>query len=177
MGLMKQRLKDRKQPEQIIPADELVEDAGLAEVGIRTNPHRILEVSKMTTSSIRITAKPKTLTDSEIVVGKDILELLANAMYIDPLTIYREYVQNAADSIDEARVNGLTIDDPKIDIEIDHATRFVRIRDNGEGISNAEFVKRITSIGASHKEERICVVSECWPIIRTWVLSRACVPW
>lgn len=31
-ALMKQRLKDRKQPEQIIPADELVEDAGLAEV-------------------------------------------------------------------------------------------------------------------------------------------------
>ena len=37
------------------------------------------------------------------VVGKDVLELLSTAMYVDPLTIYREYVQNAADAIDEAR--------------------------------------------------------------------------
>ena len=28
-------------------------------------------------------------------------------MYVDPMTIYREYVQNAADSIDEARMHGL----------------------------------------------------------------------
>jgi hypothetical protein len=105
----------------------------------------------MTTSAIQISAKPKRLIDSEVVVGKDILELLANAMYVDPLTIYREYIQNAADSIDEARQNGLNVNDPRVDIAIDHANRAVRIRDNGEGISNAEFVKRITSIGASHK--------------------------
>lgn len=34
---------------------------------------------------------------AEIVVGKDILELVSSAMYVDPLTIYREYIQNAAD--------------------------------------------------------------------------------
>lgn len=38
-----------------------------------------------------------------IVIGKDVLELVSSAMYVDPLTIYREYVQNAADSIDEAQ--------------------------------------------------------------------------
>ena len=96
-------------------------------------------------------AKPKTLVDADIVVGKDILELLANAMYIDPLTIYREYVQNAADSIDEARIAELPLNDPHITIYLDHATRTVRIRDNGESIPNHSFVKRITAIGASHK--------------------------
>lgn len=105
----------------------------------------------MTVTAINITTKSKTLVDADIVVGKDILELLANAMYIDPLTIYREYVQNAADSIDEARMAGLPIDDPNITIHLDQATRTVRIRDNGESISNSEFVKRITAIGASHK--------------------------
>jgi hypothetical protein len=105
----------------------------------------------MTLAAIHITAKPKTLIDSDIVVGKDILELLANAMYVDPLTIYREYIQNAADSIDEARQTGLAMDDPKIVITLDHANRTVRIRDNGESIPNSEFVKRITAIGASHK--------------------------
>lgn len=105
----------------------------------------------MTLSAISITKQPKTLLDSDIVVGKDILELLANAMYIDPLTVYREYIQNAADSIDEARMAGLSMDDPHITITLDHAGRTIRIRDNGEGISNEDFVKRITSIGASHK--------------------------
>lgn len=105
----------------------------------------------MTLSAINITTKPKTPIDSDIVVGKDILELLANAMYIDPLTIYREYIQNAADSIDEARQARLSVDDPHIVITLDHADRTVRIRDNGESIPNSEFVRRITAVGASHK--------------------------
>jgi molecular chaperone HtpG len=105
----------------------------------------------MTVTAINLTAKPKTLADADIVVGKDILELLANAMYIDPLTIYREYVQNAADSIDEARIAELPLDDPHISIHLDQATRTVRIRDNGESVPNGDFVKRITAIGASHK--------------------------
>ena len=36
---------------------------------------------------------------SKIVVGKDIIELLGSAMYRDPLCIYREYIQNAVDSM------------------------------------------------------------------------------
>ena len=43
----------------------------------------------------------------EVVIGKDILELLSSSMYVDPMTIFREYVQNAADSIDEANSAGL----------------------------------------------------------------------
>lgn len=107
----------------------------------------------MTTNlaAVTITAKPKILQETDVVIGKDILELLANAMYVDPLTIYREYVQNSADSIDEARLAGLSMDDPHIVITLDHASRTVFIRDNGESVPNAEFVRRITAIGASHK--------------------------
>ena len=47
--------------------------------------------------------KPK----NEIIIGKDILELLSSAMYVNPLTIYREYLQNSADSIDEGIKEGL----------------------------------------------------------------------
>lgn len=100
---------------------------------------------------ISISKKPKTLIESNIVVGKDILELLANAMYLDPLTIYREYVQNAADSIDEARMAGHSVKDSNIMIHLDHSSRTVLIRDNGKSIPNDEFVKRLTAIGASHK--------------------------
>ena len=47
------------------------------------------------------TKQPKWSKPSEqIFIGKDILELLSTSMYIDPLTMYREYIQNAADAHD-----------------------------------------------------------------------------
>ena len=29
-------------------------------------------------------------------IGKDIIEILTSGMYVSPVTIYREYIQNAA---------------------------------------------------------------------------------
>lgn len=91
--------------------------------------------------------------DHDIVVGKDVLELVASAMYSDPLTVYREYIQNAADAIDEARGVGLLTsgEAPQIQITFDHANRSVRIRDIGIGVPNADFVRRLTAVGASQK--------------------------
>jgi molecular chaperone HtpG len=88
-----------------------------------------------------------------IVVGKDILELLSSAMYVDPLAVYREYVQNAADSIDEAESNGLfpNGDTPKIEITINPEERWARIRDSGSGVPKASFIRTLTAIGASRK--------------------------
>lgn len=95
--------------------------------------------------------KPKPITES-VIVGKDILELLAGSMYVDPLNVYREYIQNAADAIDEARDLGLLFDDtPGIKISFDHAERVIRIRDNGTSIPPKEFCQRLVSIGASQK--------------------------
>jgi hypothetical protein len=91
--------------------------------------------------------------DESIVVGKDILEVLSSAMYVDPLAIYREYIQNAADAIDEARRT--TVLSPRqagtVEIEIDIEKRTVKIRDNGTGICATEFENRMTSFGASAK--------------------------
>ena len=44
--------------------------------------------------------------EEDIVVGKDILELLGSAMYADPMNVYREYIQNAVDAVDEAEAAG-----------------------------------------------------------------------
>jgi molecular chaperone HtpG len=96
-------------------------------------------------------SKPRPMTE-EVIVGKDVLELLAGAMYADPLTIFREYVQNAADSIDVARAQGL---DPGegfgLVITLDRAARTILVRDNGAGIPASDFAARLTSIGASQK--------------------------
>jgi molecular chaperone HtpG len=93
------------------------------------------------------------LSAAEIAVGKDVLELLSSAMYVDPMAVYREYVQNAADSIDEARrLGALPSDEPgRVEIAMTPATRSVRIRDNGIGICWADFPSRLASIGASSK--------------------------
>jgi molecular chaperone HtpG len=90
---------------------------------------------------------------AEIVVGKDVLELVSSAMYVDPLTIYREYVQNAADSVDEARRTGLLekAEVGRVDIELDATARSVRIRDNGTGLPWEDFSRRLTALGASAK--------------------------
>jgi len=91
--------------------------------------------------------------EESIVVGKDILEVLSSAMYVEPLAIYREYIQNAADAIDDARRNGvLAPQEPgSVEIDIDLDKRTVTIRDNGTGIPAAEFGSRMTSFGASAK--------------------------
>jgi hypothetical protein len=88
-----------------------------------------------------------------IVIGKDVLELLSTAMYVDPLTVFREYIQNAADSIDEALSTALhrRCDDARIDIFVDPQTRLARIRDNGVGVRKSMFRRRMTALGASKK--------------------------
>jgi hypothetical protein len=87
------------------------------------------------------------------IVGKDVLELLSSSMYINPLAIYREYVQNAADAIEEAVALGLLNrrETGRVDIRIDPDKRSVRIRDNGTGISKSSFTKTLVALGASRK--------------------------
>lgn len=90
---------------------------------------------------------------AEIVIGKDVLELVSSAMYVDPMSIYREYVQNAADSIDSARAAGLLSPDEtgQVNIEVDPSTRSVRIRDNGAAIPFAQFGRKLAALGGSTK--------------------------
>lgn len=88
----------------------------------------------------------------EILLGVDIVELVSSSMYVEPLTAYREYVQNSADAIDDARAEGLlTNSHGRIDIVVDPATRTARIRDNGIGLRGAEFLRRLTAFGGSDK--------------------------
>ena len=85
-----------------------------------------------------------------VVIGKDILELLSSAMYTDPLTIYREYVQNSADAIEARRLDGPR-GRGRVDIRIDHDARSVRITDDGTGIPVSEAPRRLLAIGGSRK--------------------------
>jgi len=87
------------------------------------------------------------------IIGKDVLELLSSSMYVNVLSIYREYVQNAADAIDAARQMGVLAKEAagRVEITVDQQQRTVRIRDNGSGLSQDEFVERLVAFGASKK--------------------------
>jgi hypothetical protein len=92
------------------------------------------------------------ISKSDVFVGKDVLELLTGAMYVDPLSIYREYVQNATDGIEEARREGLLGEEHgRIDLNIDLSDRVIRLRDNGASILQGDFNNRLLSIGVSNK--------------------------
>lgn len=107
----------------------------------------------MSTNIVPITLKeaPWQGLADEIVIGKDILELLSSSMYVDPMTIYREYAQNAADSIDEAKAAGILSGPGTMNITIDAPARNVKIFDNGMGLPHGEFASRLTAFGASKK--------------------------
>lgn len=89
----------------------------------------------------------------DVTVGKDLLELLSAGMYVDPMSIYREYVQNAADAIDQARNEGLIgAEEPgRIDIALTPQGRGIRIRDNGAGLKRDDFVRTLLAVGGSRK--------------------------
>lgn len=110
----------------------------------------------MTTSIVinlkKLASKPSPI-DSEVIVGKDILDLLAGAMYVNPLDVYREYIQNAADAIDQAQDINLKFEgEPTVLISFDRTNRSVTIRDNGISIPVNDFVRRLTAVGGSQKK-------------------------
>ena len=74
-------------------------------------------------------------------------------MYVDPMAVYREYVQNAADSIDEARGKGFLGRHATgvVHFRVDTTQRNVTITDNGIGVPHEDFAARLTAFGASKK--------------------------
>ena len=88
----------------------------------------------------------------EIIIGKHTLESLTTGMYSDPFVIYREYIQNAADSLDEAVSAKIITDSEKqIIVEISRLDKIITIEDNGTGVLSSEVVQTLVSIGNSKK--------------------------
>ena len=91
----------------------------------------------------------------ELVIGKYTLESLTNGMYASPLDMYREYIQNAVDSFDEAIAAGMEYQDKlRIDIAINPEAKSITIRDNGCGIKADTAVSTLLDIGNSQKSNQ-----------------------
>ena len=86
-------------------------------------------------------------------VRKGVISMLMFNLYAHEQTIYREYVQNALDSINAAvRLHILDqLKDGVVRIDIDYEGRRIVIRDNGKGIQAADAVRVMLDISASNK--------------------------
>lgn len=90
--------------------------------------------------------------EHELIIGKYTLESLTNGMYASPLDLYREYIQNAVDSIDAAIVDKLERPDYfKIEIYLDNEKNTLSIFDNGRGICKSQAISTLIDIGNSGK--------------------------
>ena len=110
----------------------------------------------------------------EVVIGKDILELVSSAMYVDAMTIYREYVQNAADSIDAAKIKGVLRPESPAEwtSRSIRASRTVIIRDNGGGVAFPQFARKLTALGGGTKRYTLPEVSAASGASAAWATPR-----
>lgn len=85
------------------------------------------------------------------IVGIDLLKMLMLQLYSNPRCIYREYIQNALDSINEAVKLGILsrVKDGHVNIHI--SSNNITIEDNGTGIKSSIAAKILTDIANSIK--------------------------
>ncbi len=95
-----------------------------------------------------------TMQEHNTIIGKNLIDMLMFSMYPDSKVFYREYVQNAYDSIVEAARNGIlsAVKDGNISISIDSANHRISILDNGIGVSVSDVPHILLNIADSHKD-------------------------
>lgn len=91
---------------------------------------------------------------NETIIGKDVIELLTLAMYEDSRFIYREYIQNSADQIDTAVEENIlkSIEDGKIEIDINSTVKTISVLDNATGIRSADVQTVLKNVAQSTKD-------------------------
>lgn len=89
---------------------------------------------------------------AEVQVGKYTLESLTTGMYSDPKIVYREYIQNSVDSLENALRQGIIEQSSmRIDIIVSEENSCISIRDNGTGIKSSEAQDTLMNVGNSKK--------------------------
>lgn len=79
--------------------------------------------------------------------GIYLLETLTSGMYNNPLSVYREYIQNSVDSIDKCEVKK----NKSVNIIIDPRNNYIKIIDNAVGLPSQDANRTLSGIGTSDK--------------------------
>lgn len=92
------------------------------------------------------------MAEEAVQVGKYTLESLTTGMYSDPKIVYREYIQNSVDALENAVSLGLIEPQSmRIDIIVDAEFSYISIKDNGTGIAAADAPQTLMNVGSSKK--------------------------
>ena len=81
----------------------------------------------------------------EVTIGASILSLVTTGMYDQPLTLYREYIQNAVDHLSVNNIEG------EVKITTDKANGSIQVQDTGPGLTYEKCLQELLPIGQSKK--------------------------
>jgi len=88
-------------------------------------------------------------------IGRFLFDSITKGMYENPLCVFREYIQNSADALDNAiTANQIERTAARIIIDIAPDASKITIEDNGSGLSLKEAPNVLTSVGDSTKDSR-----------------------
>ena len=87
----------------------------------------------------------------DMLVGREVCEIVTTGMYTDPLSFYREYIQNAVDALAEVGNLG----EGTIKLAVDARERSVTMMDNGPGMEHGEAVRALVPVGDSGKRRGV----------------------
>lgn len=92
------------------------------------------------------------MSDIEINFGANIIENITTGMYEDSRVVFREFIQNACDSIDRAVAEGIMEkSEARVDIKISPDERKIEVYDNARGIPSADFQRILADVANSEK--------------------------
>ena len=74
--------------------------------------------------------------------GKKLLKICMGDIYPNPMVVYREYVQNSCDSLQEAEKNSLLNKSQKL-VSIKIESNNITIHDRGIGVKADEVISRL----------------------------------
>ena len=84
------------------------------------------------------------------VLGGELIRLITAGMYDNPLVLYREYVQNAADAVAAQRAGA-----GSVRITIDPVRSQITILDDGTGLTPSEAIHHLINLGRSPKNPSV----------------------
>ena len=91
----------------------------------------------------------------KLIIGKHILDTLSIGMYNNPLMLFREYIQNGVDAIDQlARSRKGYVKNSRIEININGRAHSITIQDNATGIKAKDALRKLHDIGRSSKKAK-----------------------
>ncbi len=89
----------------------------------------------------------------KLIIGKHILDTLSIGMYNNPLMLFREYIQNSVDSIDQLNKSRKgNVKNLRIEIIINGRAQSITIQDNATGIRAKDVLRKLHDIGRSSKK-------------------------